>query len=247
MNLERLIPAELGAGLAPGAVIGREIKVFAETDSTNDLARQAGDAGSAEGLVMFAEVQRAGRGRLGRVWQSPPALGLLFSVLLRPAAAPVERWPELTFCAALAVAEAAEGETGRAAAIKWPNDVLLQGRKVAGILLESHQRQAPGYVVLGIGLNVLQGEGDFAPELRGRASSLRLQALPGRAVSRLAAAHAILARLEQHYRAWPGNIGAVRAACARRGCVEPRGGLAPEPIRPTAGTDSGPANCSATA
>jgi BirA family biotin operon repressor/biotin-[acetyl-CoA-carboxylase] ligase len=218
---ERLIAADLLAGLPPdGRVIGREITVFEETGSTNDLAARAGDDGLQEGLVLFAETQRAGRGRLGRSWQSPPWQGLWFSVLLRPAA-PVARWPELTFCAALAVAEAAETATGRAAAIKWPNDVLVLGRKICGILLECHQGRPAGYVVIGIGLNVRQGAQDFAPELRERASSLRLAAEPGRTVSRREAACAVLSRLEDYYRGWPENFSAVRQACQARGCLEP--------------------------
>ncbi len=218
---QRLIAADLLAGLPPdGSVIGREIAVFEETSSTNDLAARAGDDGVREGLVIFAESQRAGRGRLGRSWQSPPWQGLWFSVLLRPAA-PVERWPELTFCAALAVAEAVESETGRRATIKWPNDVLILGRKVCGILLESHQRRSPGYVVLGIGLNVRQRPEDFAPELRERAASLGSAALPGRAVTRRGAAIAVLTRLEWYYRRWPGNFAEIERACQKRGCVEP--------------------------
>ena len=218
---ERLIAADLLAGLPPaGLVIGRQIAVFEETGSTNDLAARAGDDGVGEGLVIFAETQRAGRGRLGRAWQSPPWQGLWFSVLLRPSA-PVEQWRELTFCAALAVAEAAENETGRAAAIKWPNDVFILGRKVSGILLESHQRRLPGYVVVGIGLNVRQEIEDFAPELRESASSLRLAAAPGSMVSRRTAAIRVLSRLEQYYRGWPANISQVRQACRERGCVEP--------------------------
>ena len=160
----RLNAAGIRAGLPEDVTIGREILVFEETDSTNDLARRAGDDGIAEGLVIFAESQRAGRGTQGRQWSSPPSQGLWFSVLLRPEAVTVERWPELTFCAALAVAETAEYATGLPARIKWPNDVLLRDRKVAGILVECHHRQSPGFVVLGIGLNVLQRPEDFDPE-----------------------------------------------------------------------------------
>jgi BirA family biotin operon repressor/biotin-[acetyl-CoA-carboxylase] ligase len=219
---ERLIAADLVAGLPPEAVVGREIIVFEETGSTNDLAARAGDDGAREGLVVFAETQYAGRGRLGRSWQSQRWQGLWFSLLLRPRALS-ERWPELTFCAALAVAEAAEAETGREAAIKWPNDVLISGRKICGILLESHQRRAPGFVVIGIGLNVRQAESDFAPELRGRASSLQLEAAPDRTVSRRTAAVSVLSRLEHHYRGWPGNSEEIRQACRSRGCLEPAG------------------------
>ena len=212
---DRLIAADIVAGLPAGVMIGREITVFEETGSTNDLAAQAGDGGLPEGLVILAESQRAGRGRLGRAWQSAPYVGLWFSVLLRPAA-PAQRWPELTFCAALAVAEAAEGQTGRTATVKWPNDVLIAGRKISGILLECHHRCLPGYVVLGVGVNVLQTTEDFAPGLRVRASSLRLMATPAHPVSRRAAFVAVLTRLERHYRGWPENFSQVREACAAR-------------------------------
>jgi BirA family biotin operon repressor/biotin-[acetyl-CoA-carboxylase] ligase len=218
---EQLIPADLIAGLPENqTVIGREILMFKETNSTNDLAAQAGADGLAEGLVIFAEKQRAGRGRLGRSWQSPPRQGLWFSVLLRPTA-PVDFWPELTFCAALAVAEAAEAETGCAATIKWPNDVLIAGRKVCGILLESHQARPPGFVVIGIGLNVRQQTEDFAPELRERATSLRLAAGGERNVSRRSAAIAVLARLEHHYGGWPANGTEIQRFCHLRGSVQP--------------------------
>ena len=169
-----LDPERIRAALRPRVTIGREILIFEETDSTNDLARRAGEDGLPEGLAIFAETQRAGRGTQGRRWMSPPYRGLWFSVLLRPKTVSVERWPELTFCAALAVAETAEISTGRAARIKWPNDVLVGERKVAGILVECHHRQNPGFVVVGIGLNVLQRREEFAPELRDQAGSLAM-------------------------------------------------------------------------
>ena len=221
---ERLIADDLRAARPEQAVVGREILVFEETDSTNDLAARAGDDGVREGLAIFAESQRAGRGRLGRKWVSPPGRNLLCSVLLRPAAVPIERWPELTFCAALAVAETAERFTGMSARIKWPNDVLLAGRKVAGILLECHQSQTPGFVVVGIGLNVLQQEEDFAPELRDRAGSLAMLRTGGKNVpdlERRTVAACLLERLETHYAQWPGHFERTREQCGDRGCVAP--------------------------
>ncbi len=213
--------ATLPVGLTPS--IGREIVVFEETGSTNDVAARAGDDGQAEGLVIFAEKQRAGRGRLGRVWESPPRQGLWFSVLLRPSV-PVERWTELTFCAALAVAETAELHTGRPARIKWPNDVLMNGRKIAGILLESHQRQNPGFVVVGIGVNVLQAEEDFDPELRQRAGSLVMIADQPSHIERRTAAASLLRNLEEHYNGWPAGFSSIREACEQRGCFPPGAG-----------------------
>ena len=219
---ECLIADDLRAARPVDTLVGREILVFEETDSTNDLAARAGRDGVAGGLVIFAESQRAGRGRLGHRWVSPPGQNLLFSVLLRPEAVSVARWPELTFCAALAVAETAERFTNQSARIKWPNDVLLAGRKVAGILLETHHGQPPGFVVVGIGLNVLQREADFAPELRDRAGSLAMMraaagettGLPRREVAACA-----LERLEACYARWPDDFASIQQECARRGCA----------------------------
>ena len=208
----------------PPPVIGREVVVFEETNSTNDLVARAGDDGQAEGLVIFAEKQRAGRGRLGRVWESRPHQGLWFSVLLRPTAVPVERWAELTFCAALAVAETAERHTGNPARIKWPNDVMVDGRKVAGILLESHQRHRPGFVVMGIGVNVLQDAGDFDPHLRQSAGSFSMVAGGDKTlIERRTVAASLLRNLEKYYTGWPANSSSVTQACRERGCRPPAG------------------------
>ena len=203
----------------PGALVGNRVLVFEETDSTNDLAARAGDDGLPEGLVIFAECQRAGRGRLGRKWIAPPGQSLLFSVLLRPGV-PTVRWPELTFCAALAVAETAERLTGQPARVKWPNDVLVSERKVAGILLEAHHRQQPGFVVVGIGVNVLQQFTDFAPELRERAGSLAM-ATDGLPLNRHEVATLLLERLGTHYAAWPDGFAPIMSACRERGCEPP--------------------------
>ena len=141
-------------------------------------------------------------------------------MLLRPEA-PATRWPELTFCAALAVAETAERFTGLPARVKWPNDVLVAGRKVAGILLEAHRRQTPGFVVVGIGVNVLQQPADFAPELRERAGSLAMATYDGLPPGRHEVATLLLDRLGTHYTAWPEGFTAITAACRERGCDPP--------------------------
>ena len=215
----RLIADDLRAALPADTTVGREILVFEETDSTNDLAAHAGRDGVAEGIVFFAESQRAGRGRLGRRWMSPPGRNLLLSVLLRPSAVPAERWPELTFCAALAVAETAEHFTRQAALLKWPNDVLLAGRKVAGILLETHRAPGPGFVVVGVGLNVLQRSEDFPPELRERAGSLAMLLLASSPPERREVAGFLLARLDAHYGQWQQDFTPINEACARRRAV----------------------------
>jgi BirA family biotin operon repressor/biotin-[acetyl-CoA-carboxylase] ligase len=133
------------------------------TRSTNDRARELAAAGAPHGTLVTAGAQSAGRGRQGRTWSAPPGRALLMSIVLHdpPALLPL--------AAAVAVAEAA----GPQAAIKWPNDVLLGGRKLAGILAEGRPQE--GWAVLGVGLNVAVRPGDLPPELRDTAASLGLQ------------------------------------------------------------------------
>ncbi|MCS7007603.1 MAG: biotin--[acetyl-CoA-carboxylase] ligase [Gaiellaceae bacterium] len=147
-----------------------------------------------EGAVAVAEYQTAGRGRRGRSWVAPAGSSILVSILLRPP--PARRAPELSLVSALAVAAAIESETGAAALVKWPNDVLVAGRKVAGILAEL----AEGAVVVGIGVNVRQTEDELPLDAPTPAGSLRTVAsvMPGRAT--LLAA--ILAELERRYERW---------------------------------------------
>jgi BirA family transcriptional regulator, biotin operon repressor / biotin---[acetyl-CoA-carboxylase] ligase len=177
--------------LRGGCLIGRSIQIFAETASTNDLAREAGEAGAAEGLVFFAETQRAGRGRRGRAWSSPAGRGLWFSVLLRPRA-PRDRWPRLTLLAARALIESL-AELGVSANWKWPNDVVVGAGKLAGILVEATSQ----FAVLGIGLNVRQRPDDFSDEWRARALSVEM--ITGSGIEREALAAAILSQLDRLY------------------------------------------------
>lgn len=149
--------------------------------------------GAPEGAVAVTDEQTEGRGRLGRSWHAPAGSSLLFSILLTPAV-PTERLPELSLVAGAAVAEAIAGETGLAATIKHPNDVLIGGRKVAGILAES----AEGRVVLGIGINVSQAEDELPPGVA--ATSLRLAGAQD--VDRSALLAAVLASLEAGYDEW---------------------------------------------
>jgi BirA family biotin operon repressor/biotin-[acetyl-CoA-carboxylase] ligase len=128
----------------------REIRLVDETGSTNADARAAADSGEAEGLVVVAERQHGGRGRLDRQWESPPRAGVLMSLLLRPTLA-AARLPVLPLLTGLAVVEAVRAVAELPAAVKWPNDILIDGRKLGGILVE---RTADGAVVVGIGLNV---------------------------------------------------------------------------------------------
>jgi BirA family biotin operon repressor/biotin-[acetyl-CoA-carboxylase] ligase len=172
--------------------LGRTLAARAETASTNDWAWEALSAGAPDGSAFVADAQTRGRGRDGRAWESPPGLGLLLSVALRLGC---ERRPAslLPLVAGLAAAEAF-GRHGVPARLKWPNDLMLGGRKLAGVLCETRllgESERPA--VIGIGVNVAQRLEDFPPALRERAVSLRLA---GYEVSREAAAAGFLNALE---------------------------------------------------
>jgi BirA family biotin operon repressor/biotin-[acetyl-CoA-carboxylase] ligase len=150
--------------------------------------------GAPEGAVAAADEQTEGRGRLGRTWQAPAGTSLLFSIVLVPPV-PLERLAELSLVAGEAVAEAIEAETGLTAAIKHPNDVLIGGRKVAGILAEAVE----GRVVLGVGVNVSQTEEQLPRDVVKPATSLLLE---GATVDRAELLATVLERLESHYDIW---------------------------------------------
>jgi BirA family transcriptional regulator, biotin operon repressor / biotin---[acetyl-CoA-carboxylase] ligase len=147
--------------------------------------------------VVFAESQTLGRGRLGRKWLSPAKQGLWFSLLLRPDLRPREA-TRLTVASATAVRRAIASQTGLKPQIKWPNDILIQGKKVAGILTElSGELDHVNYIILGIGVDVNLSQGDFPAELRKLATSLKAEL--GRGVSRPELAVAILRELDHDY------------------------------------------------
>jgi BirA family transcriptional regulator, biotin operon repressor / biotin---[acetyl-CoA-carboxylase] ligase len=185
--------------LAPEAVkplltgrFGREIYVYEELcPSTQRLLADE----DAEGAVAVAEEQSEGRGRLGRSWDAPAQTSILVSVLLRPGVDPA-RLPELSLVAGGAVAQAIAAVTGLQPQIKFPNDVLLGGRKVAGILAESSE----GRVVLGIGVNANQTADQLPPDAQTEPTSLRLEL--GESIDRPRLLAAILGRLERAYDAW---------------------------------------------
>jgi len=210
---DRLIADDLRARLGPSRFT-REIIVLAETDSTNERAAHLGRSGGLGGTAIFAEGQTAGRGRFGRRWDSARNLGLWCSLLLRPPL-PSVHWPRLTTWAAVAVARAIEANAPVRAEIKWPNDVLLNGRKVAGMLLETGvDGGGAGFVVVGIGINVNHTPEDFPEELRQTATSLRLEALRETLRPQLAAA--LLAELEGLSAQLESNFLALREEAARR-------------------------------
>ncbi|MCC6355273.1 MAG: biotin--[acetyl-CoA-carboxylase] ligase [Verrucomicrobiae bacterium] len=168
-----LLAEDIEACLRPGPP-GWRIRIFRETASTNDIVDRAGRGGEPAGFVAFAETQTAGRGRMGRSWDSRPGLGLWFSALVRPPW-PASQAGRLTIAAAVAVAEAASA-AGVPATIKWPNDVLSRDRKLAGILTELRcSGDQIDYAVVGIGVNVLHGPADFPPDLIVPATSLAME------------------------------------------------------------------------
>ncbi|HXC88262.1 MAG TPA: biotin--[acetyl-CoA-carboxylase] ligase [Candidatus Cybelea sp.] len=206
------VKAQLGAGyflegvpdiLTPGmlrqrlkgSLFGKHIYHFFKTDSTNRVALELGHAGEPEGAVILAEEQTAGKGRAGRIWQSERAAGIYVSLLLRPRLAPVQA-PLLTMMAGLSARTAIEAQTGLSTDLKWPNDLLVRGKKVGGILTEMHAEPSQvRFVIVGIGLNVNQEK--FPGELGTTASSLRIET--GKQVSRLELLVWLLREFENDY------------------------------------------------
>jgi BirA family biotin operon repressor/biotin-[acetyl-CoA-carboxylase] ligase len=174
--------------------------------STNDEARRLAALGSPDGTVVIAGQQTAGRGRMGRAWHSPEAHGVYLSVLLR-SEAPVELIGRYALAAAVATCRACRNTAGSAVGIKWPNDVVADGRKLAGILAEVRTAGAGVDLVLGIGINVNHGPADFPAELAAHATSLRiLRGGPG--IDRVAVAGTLLRALGEEVDAvrrglWP--------------------------------------------
>lgn len=156
-------------------LIGNTILYFDEIDSTNTFLKQLAREGAADGTVVIADFQTAGRGRMQRLFQSPKGKGIYLSVLLRPAVSP-ERVSCVTALAGVAVCDAVEQVCGIRPGLKWPNDPVLGKRKLCGILTELVMMpDGSPAVILGIGLNVLQSEEDFSPEVRTVATSLSME------------------------------------------------------------------------
>jgi BirA family transcriptional regulator, biotin operon repressor / biotin---[acetyl-CoA-carboxylase] ligase len=178
-------------------VIGRDIRVFEQTTSTNDVIEKLARDGVKEGVVVFAESQTRGRGRLGRKWISPAHKGLWFSILLRPDLRPQET-TQLTVASATALRRAIESETKLKPEIKWPNDILIGGKKVAGILTElSAEVDRVKHIILGIGVDVNLDANEFPAGLEKMATSLKIET--GDAVSRAELATVILRELDFDY------------------------------------------------
>jgi BirA family biotin operon repressor/biotin-[acetyl-CoA-carboxylase] ligase len=188
---------DLQSLLLENRIIGRDIRVFGETGSTNDIVEKLARDGVPEGVVVFAESQTQGRGRLGRKWFSPPRKGLWFSVLLRPDLRP-QAATQLTVAAATALARAIQQVTKLRPQIKWPNDILIGGKKVAGVLTELNaELDHVKYLILGIGVDVNITASELPKELHGLATSLRIEA--GQMIHRAELAAAILRELDNDY------------------------------------------------
>lgn len=189
-----LLPQEIAYGLNT-RILGKEIRHLDSVTSTNGVVKSLAEAGAEEGTIVVAEVQTGGKGRLGRGWFSPRG-GVWLSVLLRPAIEPIDG-PKLTMVAGLGCL-AALAQTGVPAAMEWPNDLMIRGRKVGGILLEVTTE--PGlieYAVVGIGINLNVDEAVFPADLRGKATSVKAEL--GRPVDRPAFARNLLEELERWY------------------------------------------------
>ncbi len=188
--------------------IGHKIRHYFRTDSTNSVAMALAAKGAAHGTVVVAEEQTAGRGRLGRAWHSEKSSGIYVSVILRPPLAPSAA-PMLTLMAGLAVHQAILSSTNLGADIRWPNDVLVAGRKVCGILTEMNaELDRLHSVVLGIGINV--NHRAMPEDLKAIATSLRMET--GKPVSRAHVLVALLKELEKHYQLLLGEGGQAVAA-----------------------------------
>lgn len=185
-----------------------DVRWFDSLDSTNRYALDEARRGAPDGLVVVADFQTAGRGRRGRGWVAPPGASLLVSVLMRPSLPP-ERTPLVSMACGLAMAEAVGRVAGFTPALKWPNDLIVGDRKLAGILAE----RDGDVVVVGVGVNVEWH--DFPPEIAESATACNLEA--GRAIDRRALLEAFLAGLDSRYADFAAITGEYRSRLATLG------------------------------
>lgn len=180
------------------AIIGRDIVVLDETTSTNDSVLERASPTTPEGLVVFAERQTAGRGQRSNSWESTGGKGIWFSILLRPKI-DIGESSQLAEWAARTLADTISKEFALQATVKLPNDVVVAGKKIAGILVEMRaQKSAPHIAIVGIGVNVNHSAEDFSEELRARAISISMAL--DREVDRHRFAAALLQNLDRSYR-----------------------------------------------
>ena len=178
-------------------IIGRKIYVYDRIDSTNIKAKELADEASEEGTIVLAEEQTAGKGRLSRKWLSPSGGGIWLSIILRPPLLPIHA-PKITSMAAAAVLKAVNHVTGLECGVKWPNDIIINDKKVCGILTEMQSDiDVIKYVVVGIGINVNMTQEDLAPEIRKSATSLRIE--KGSKIHRIDIIQSICSFMEEIY------------------------------------------------
>lgn len=193
-NADILNEAEIRAAMK-SQWLGQHVTFLEETDSTNNVVRRMAEQGAPEGTLAVAEIQTAGKGRRGRSWSSPKGSGIWHSFLLRPEFAP-EHASMLTLLAAMAVQKSVKDVTGLDCKIKWPNDIVVNGKKICGILTEmSTEEDSIRYVVVGIGINV--NTESFPPEISDTATSLKLSL--GHELKRAPLIGAVLKSFEQYY------------------------------------------------
>ena len=189
---DKLFPDEIAYELGTRRV-GRQILSYEEIGSTNDAVFKLGEEGVKEGVCVFAEHQKKGRGRMGRSWLCPQGKGVLVSILLRPLLPPAEA-SKVTLMAAVSVVRAVRRATGLELGIKWPNDILAKGRKVCGILTEmSAELDRVNFVVVGIGINVNASARELPP------GATSLKALSGKKISRVGFAQELLREIDRDY------------------------------------------------
>ncbi|OIO81600.1 MAG: biotin--[acetyl-CoA-carboxylase] ligase [Candidatus Omnitrophica bacterium CG1_02_43_210] len=189
---DRLLSSEISAGLDT-KIIGKNILSFDTVDSTMDVAYDFAVKGTGEGVCVFAEGQKKGRGRMNRDWQSPKHKGVYLSLILRPEISPNEI-SKITLMVAVSVAKTIRAKTGLSALIKWPNDILIDGRKVCGILTDmSAESDIVKFLVIGIGINI----NSKIQDLPDSATSLR--EFFGEKVDRIDFTRALLEELDSHY------------------------------------------------
>lgn len=193
---DRIAPEEIHPHLQTER-FGKEIDYVYSTPSTQIIAHKRAKDGAPEGTVVVAEEQVEGRGRMGKVWYSPPQTGIWMSLILRPPI-PLVDASHLTLLASVGIREAIQKETGLNVQIKWPNDLLVNNKKVCGILTELRgEHDQIHYVIIGIGMNVNVNETEFPAELRDIGTSLAIET--GRFIHRASLLATILKELEQTY------------------------------------------------
>ncbi|UQD52532.1 biotin--[acetyl-CoA-carboxylase] ligase [Bacillus methanolicus] len=193
---ENIIPDEIRLGLKT-EFLGRQIHYEESVDSTQKIAHRLAYDGAPEGTVVLAEEQLSGRGRMDRKWYSPKYSGIWMSVILRPNILPTNA-PQLTLLTAVAVVQAIEEITALSPQIKWPNDILINGKKVTGILTELQaEADRVKTIIIGIGMNVNQKTDDFPENIRSIATSLSIE--KGEYISRPAVIRAVLSNIEKLY------------------------------------------------